>query len=422
MTQRLITVAIGSDLVEVGTLHYEERGNRQHTAFKYSDSWLANESSFALAPSLALSSSAYYTSGSDRTVFPGPISDCTPDAWGRAVISNASHIRVNELDILLAVNDFTRMGALRFIDENGELKSTMDHSVPSITELENIRETSAAFERDSENRVAIARRLRGSGDSLGGARPKSDVNDEGHLSIAKFTSATDTRPVEQMEVTALELARRVGIRTPQARVVLMNQPFPVAIIRRFDRAGERRIPYVSARSFLGVDDANGDAYYTDIADTMRSACGNEAEARTELRELFQRIVFYILISNTDDHLKNHGFLLTGRNKWMLAPIFDVNPQPERQMQLKTGISEISGSQASIEAAIEAAPFFDLDEDQSSKLVSRMASTIYTHWKHISMQNGLSESQCRSYSPAFEHDEMDYAMRLARSSHSVPFRR
>ena len=422
MTQRLITVAIGSDLVEVGTLHYEESRNRQHTAFRYSDGWLANESAFALAPSLGLGSSTYYNSGNDRTVFAGPISDCTPDAWGRAVISNASHTRVNDLDILLAVNDFTRMGALRFIDESGEVNSTLEQSVPTMRDLENLQSISMEFERGAENRAAIARQLRGSGDSLGGARPKSDFDDGGHLSIAKFTSTTDTRPVEQMEVTALELARRIGIRTPQARVVHMNEPFPVAIIRRFDRDGKRRIPFVSARSFLGMGDANAVAYYTDIADTMRSCCGNEVETRTELKELFQRIVFYILISNTDDHLKNHGFLLAGKNKWMLAPIFDVNPQPERQKQLKTGISELSGSQASIEAAIEAAPFFDLDEDQSNKLVFGMASTISASWKQIGLQNGLSEHQCKLYSPAFEHEEMNFALRLARSSLSVPFRR
>lgn len=419
MTKRSITVAVGSELIEVGTLHYEEIGPRQHTAFKYSDSWLASDNAFALAPSLGLTSSVYYNSGDDQTVFPGPISDCAPDAWGRAVISTASLTRVNELDFLLAVNDFARLGALRFIDESGEVKSTFESSVPTTLDLGNLQETSVAFEQGSDERAVIARRLRGSGDSLGGARPKCTIDDAGHLSIAKFSSATDTRPVELMEVTALELARLVGIRTPQARVVHLNYPFPLAIIRRFDRDGNRRIPYVSARTFLGGDDVNAVAYYTDIVDAMRSSCGSGEETKTELSELFQRIVFYILISNTDDHLKNHGFLYTGENKWMLAPIFDINPQPERQSQLKTGISELSGSQASIEAAIEASLFFDLDEDIAREMVYRTASTISSHWKDIALQNGLSENQCRAYAPAFEHEEMKYAIDLGKKSHA-PF--
>ena len=415
MTKRQITVAVGSDLIEVGTLHYEEIGTRQHTAFKYSDSWLASNNAFALAPSLGLTSSVFYNSGHNRTVFPGPISDCAPDAWGRAVISNASHTRVNELDFLLSVNDHARLGALRFVDENGEVKSTFKPSVPTTMDLGNLQEVSAAFEQGTDERAAMARRLRGSGDSLGGVRPKCTIDEGGHLSIAKFASATDTKPVEPMEVTALELARLVGIRTPQARVVHMSHPFPMAIIRRFDRDGNRRIPYVSARTFLGGVDANAVAYYTDIVDAMRSSCGSGEETKTELSELFQRIVFYILISNTDDHLKNHGFLYAGENKWMLAPIFDVNPQPERQPQLKTGISELSGLQASIEAAIEAAPFFDLDEDEAREMVFRTASTISNHWKRIGQTNGLSENQCRSYAPAFEHEEMNYAIDLGKKS-------
>ena len=405
--------------MEVGTLHYEEDGGRQHTAFKYSDEWIANENAFTLAPSLGLTSQTYYNSGRHRTIFPGPISDCAPDAWGRAVISNASHTRVNELDYLLAVNDFTRMGALRFIDENGRVKSEFEPQVTTISNLSSLKKTSALFERGSDELNAIARRLRGSGDSLGGARPKCTIDDNGHLSIAKFTSLTDTRPVELMEVTTLELARSVGIRTPQARVALTNDPFPVAIIRRFDRDGNRRIPYISARTFLGVDDPNPVAYYTDIVDVMRSSCGSGEETKSELRELFQRIVFYMLVSNTDDHLKNNGFLQVGRNKWTLSPIFDVNPQPEWQRQLKTGISELSGSQASVEAAIEAAPFFDLDEDEGRELAHRMASTISNLWNHIGLRCGLTESQCRSYSPAFEHEEMKYALRLGRKRHT-PF--
>lgn len=419
MTQGKIKVAIGLNAIEVGTLHYEEKakkGNRQNSAFSYSDSWLANENAFALSPSLGLNSTVYFNSGTDQTVFPGPIADSSPDAWGRAVITNASDSPVNELDMLLAVNDHTRMGALRFFDENGKVQNSSQPPIPRISTLDNFRRISRAFEQATGDRKNIARQLRGAGDSLGGMRPKSDYDDEGRLSLAKYTSERDLWPVEQMEVTALELAAKVGIRAPQARIERLGLPFPVAIIQRFDRDGDRRSHFVSARSFLGIDNTATVAYYTDIADEIRASCGWEEESSSELTELFRRIAFCILVSNTDDHLKNQGFLYAGRNRWILAPIFDVNPQPDGPQRLKTGISELSGSQASIEAAIEAAPFFDLSEDQAVAMVSRMATTISTHWKRTGLRNGLSEVQCKAYSQAFHHSEMTLALSYARKSH------
>ena len=160
----------------------------------------------------------------------------------------------------------------------------------------------------------------------------------------------------------MHLAGRAGINAARARIGLDNTDKPVAIIARFDRNGRQRIPYISARTFMGRE-VPDPVYYTDIADMM---VAHSAEPEQQLHELYRRILFNILVSNNDDHLQNHGFLYAGNNRWRLSPAFDINPQPLRHPQLKTGISELSGNAASIEAAVEAAPFFGVAQDTAVK--------------------------------------------------------
>ena len=250
----------------------------------------------------------------------------------------------------------------------------------------------------------------GSAGSLGGARPKASVRDEhGNLTIAKFTADDDTMPIERAEVAALKLARVVGMHAAAARIELGDTGRPAALVDRFDRAAGDRVHYLSAQSFIGAEPATG-AYYTDIADALRA---HALDPRAQLTELFRRVLFTILVSNNDDHLKNHGLLHAGEGLWVLSPAFDINPQPHRRRHLETGISEISGNAASIEAAVEAAPFFDIERDAAVAMLSGMVSAIDDKWRTCCRAAGMTPAEIEMYEPAFDHDESRIARSMTR---------
>ena len=159
-------------------------------------------------------------------------------------------------------------------------------------------------------------------------------------------------------------------------------------------------------------------FYTDIADGLRAVCRTDMEALTELAKLYLRIWFAILVSNNDDHLKNHGLLYAGEGSWALAPAFDLNPQPLPHRELKTGIGEVSGFDASGEAWIEAAPFFERTEDHARRQAAAMAEAVSSRWRDALLANGLTEDQCNEYVPAFEHEETRVALRMGSVSVAV----
>ena len=171
----------------------------------------------------------------------------------------------------------------------------------------------------------------------------------------------------------------------------------------------RSLSYLSAQSFLGAETATG-AYYTDIADALRA---HALAPRAQLTELFRRMLFTVLVSNNDDHLKNHGLLHVRGGLWVLSPAFDINPQPHRRWHLETGISEISGHAASIEAAVDAAPFFDIERDAAVVMLSSMVSTIDEQWRACGQAAGMTPAEIERYEPAFEHHETRIARRMTR---------
>ena len=183
----------------------------------------------------------------------------------------------------------------------------------------------------------------------------------------------------------------------------------MALIKRFDRAAGDRVHYLSAQSLIGAE-ADTSAYYTDIADALRAHAFDPA---AQLTELYRRVLFTILVSNNDDHLKNHGLLHAGGGRWVLSPAFDVNPQPHRQRHLETGISELSGHDASIEAAVDAAPFFDIERDAAVALLSGMVSTIDARWRGCCGEAGMTAREIERYEPAFDHAESRIARRITR---------
>ena len=416
---RRIQVVLGKAKHLVGVLAFDENPLRPHSAFSYDENWIANPSAFPLSPKIPLTSTWVSFSGSGRSVLPNPISDAAPDNWGRSVIQAALGRTPNELEYLLSANDDTRTGALRFVDENGQIRSTDTPPIPRIHSLVDLRRLNQDFEsRDSDVSI-VARQLRGTGDSVGGARPKSVVYDGQILSIAKYSTVKDDLPVERMEVATLRLAKDVGLRASTARLELEESTHPVAVIHRFDRKGSNRVPYISGRSFIDLREDSEPTYYTDLVDVMRGHCGNGEQTHAELKELYRRILFTILVSNTDDHMKNHGFLWTQPGRWSLSPAFDINPQPFGRTHLQTGISELSGLQPSIQAALEVAPLFEIEEHFASAMVLEMATKIHNTWRQSCAQVGMTDRDILNYEPAFEHPEMKIALNLAKVSVVVP---
>ena len=416
MNRADLEICLGESGVLVGSLQYESSGNREYSCFQYAPSWLASAEAFALAPTLTLDGGKKFFRG-DRPL-PPVLMDTMPDSWGQKVLVQYSRLTgskqsLSSLFFLLAVSDFCRVGALRIRNADGDsqfLAASPNDMLPNLYDLKQFSETVRGIEMNTSDAEAL-RRFINPGSSLGGARPKcSLLNAKDRLSIAKFTSFNDSRATERAEAVTLRLARLCGIDAPDVALVEGPKGLPIAVIERFDRSEGKRIPYVSAQTMIDSPTAD-DRTYAEIADTIRT---NGVEPRAELRNLFQRILFTILVSNVDDHLKNHAFLYAGNGKWRLSPIFDVNPFPERFKQLKTAIADPADNSASVELLLEHAFYFELKKDEASKIASTMAGTVKKNWVRLSREFGLNNTEIGEYRPAFEHRETEFAIGLGRS--------
>lgn len=401
-------VAIGENKRIVGRLRFEADGRRQYSQFEYDEAWLSAKDAFALSTGLPLRQGGHYASGSrgdERNALHGCFSDASPDSWGRALMSSVLGRGLTEYDYLTQADDKTRQGALRFLGNDFEPLAGLSSPVSRLIDLIELQSLSAEFERDRGRAVAL--RLAGLSGSLGGARPKANVESDGQLWIAKFTSERDTKPIERAEVATLKLAEKCGLHVSNARLEIPDSDRPIALVERFDRHGTTRIPYISARTALQWDSQEG-AYYTDIADVIRQI---SREPLIDLRELWKRLVFTILVSNTDDHLKNHGFVYSGRNLWRLSPAFDINPSPDRHRILATGIMSDEPFDASLSLALEASFFFDIDRNESLKVAKEIAEIITRNWRNEMKSQGMSSKDLKLYEPAFEHDDTEAALAL-----------
>lgn len=416
-----VKVHLGDKAVQIGSLIFEAKGNREAMGFEYDSHWLDAPNAFAIDPALPLGVGIQYRTRpknrANASLFFGAIADTEPDGWGRRIIvrdwakqkdagklttPTALAPTMNSLDFLLWVDDISRVGALRYRIEDGDFLRHVEagqRSVPPLIKLVDLLAATHAVERNDET-AADLRFLRGHGTSLGGLRPKCSVmDDDGSLAIAKFPSITDERSVTKAEVLALQLGRLAGINTAQARIVNADNT-PVALIRRFDRRGDGRIMFVSAMTLLGVDD-DQEHTYTEIAEAIRQYGG--AKAASDIRELWRRIVFNVLITNTDDHLKNHGFLHVTRDQWCLSPAYDINPTPDKAREFKTWISEESGPQAAIAPTLEAAHYFGLKLDEARIILAEVESAV-SQWRKVAGKLGMEADEIDQLAAAFEHEE------------------
>ncbi len=424
--KRTIDVTLG-DGPQVGTLRYDLQGRRENAAFAYSADWLGDRNRFPLGPTLPLQAGPqFHRKSKDGSLFHAAIADTEPDGWGKRVImrDHAKHrleLRregkkdsappLNALDFLLAVDDFSRVGALRFRDEGGIFLRAQEEgrrTAPPLIELGHLLSASRAVEANRET-VADLAYLRGRGTSLGGLRPKCSVIDEdGALAVGKFPSIADERAVTKGEVLALKLARKAGINAADARIVESGGS-PVALIRRFDRRGNgQRVMYVSAATMLGAEGREPqDHTYTDIVDAIRV---HGADAQADIEELWRRIAFSILITNVDDHLRNHGFLHEDRGFWRLSPAFDINPSPERVREMKTWVSEDTGPDMTIYALMSVIAYFRIAPVRAREILGEVARAA-NGWRQTGRGIGMTKDELEPFTDAFEHAERDAVRKL-----------
>ena len=427
--QQTVQVALGEAALPLGALTYGKDGKREYSTFSYGETWLSDASRFEISPDLPLIAGHQYRKAPSKedSIFHFAFADTEPDGWGCRVIARDHAKRrkaaqaaggpvpsaaLTEMDYLLGVDDMSRVGAIRLMDDRGRFVRTIEddgRGTPPLLELAHLMAATRAVEMNTETEADL-RYLRGRGTSLGGMRPKCTiVDDDGHLAIGKFPSVKDDRSVTRGEVLALHLAKAAGISVAESRVV-MSDDIPVALIRRFDRLGGGRIPYLSAGSMLQASRA-ADHAYTEIADAI---IAKSVQPRQDLQELWRRLVFNLLITNVDDHVQNHGFLHVAHGQWRLAPAFDINPFPDKDQELKLWLDEAYGPVDSITAIVERASYFRLDAAAARRVLIEVVTAVLG-WRQLatSAEVGMSRQDLEDFAPAFENEQMRIAQTLIR---------
>lgn len=388
--------------VLVGRLWSRVRASRETSSFAYDASWLARADAFALAPELPLARGEIHAK---RPLFDA-FTDPAPDRWGQNLLRRAERARAAKegrtprtlfaIDFLVAVDDTTRLGALRVRDrQRSAFLASNERPIPPLIELSKLLSATERIiaDRDTENDLAL---VLAPGTSLGGARPKASVRDrDASLLVAKFPRQEDEWPIVRWEAAAFAMAEAAGIVVPRSRLQQVARR-PVLLARRFDRDGSRRIPYISGLTALTAED--GEAHsYLELAEFLRAEGGSPS---ADLEQLWRRIVFSIQISNTDDHLRNHGFVRDARG-WRLAPAFDLNPMPldvrPRIHALAIDESDASGS---IELAHSVASYFGVAAKRAREVLAEVERAV-AKWRDIAKTCGLTRTDCDRMASAFE---------------------
>lgn len=400
----------------VGRLWTRTRQARESATFEYDASWLAHPERFSLEPAIKLGPGPFHAP-SGKPLF-GAIGDSAPDRWGRLLMRRAERRRsgdeertprtLMETDYLLMVDDEARQGALRFAEREGGpfLAGPGQRKIPALIDLPQLL-SAAEHVLSGTDTGEDLRLLLASGSSLGGARPKASVRDRGgHLAIAKFPNQGDEVNTVLWEAVALTLAAKAGIPVPVWRVATVSGK-PVLLLRRFDREREMRLPFLSAMSMLDAQD-NEPRSYLEFVDVLRQY---GAAPKEDMHALWRRIVFSILISNTDDHLRNHGFLWAGPAGWRLSPAYDLNPVPTdiKPRVLSTAI-DLDDRTASLKLALEVAGYFELGEAEAHKIAGQVGHAVAT-WRKQAAKLGLTPAEADRMASAFEHEDLQAALKL-----------
>lgn len=399
----------------VGLLRRQAARRAETVTFEYDEAWLRDGKRFSIEPALVLTR-GLFPPAKGQAIF-GSIGDSAPDTWGRRLMQRAERRQaerdgrsvrtLSEIDYLLGVADETRLGALRFKWVGEDIfQAPARAGVPALIELGRLLQITERILRDEETDDDL-RIIFAPGSSLGGARPKASVVDQhGHLSIAKFPKETDDYSIETWEEIALRLADRAGIITPHHELVDVAGK-AVLLSRRFDRIDGARIPFLSAMAMTGsIDGERGS--YPELVDALTH---HGVRAKGDAQELYRRMVFNVLVSNVDDHLRNHGFLWVDRNGWSLSPAYDLNPTPTdlKARVLATNIDLDEGT-CSLDLVESAAGYFGLSLVVARDVIRGVAAVTST-WRTIAAEVGARPAEINRMSSAFEHDDLTRALAL-----------
>lgn len=401
MSRRVhVSVDVGGATLLAGVAHFDVRRATLSTTYQYDDLYRADGRAYPLDPVLPLYRGAVHAGR-----LPGSFQDCAPDRWGRNLLRKRSDAAarlegrvphtLSDADYLLGVSDLSRQGALRFSDEVGGPYLADDHDVPKVVELPRLLHASDQVAADEPNLDAVKELLDAGSGSLGGARPKASVRDRGRLLLAKFPHPGDTWNVMAWEKTALDLAERAGIATPSRRLVTVGGR-SVLLLDRFDRADSgHRVGYISAMSLLEARDGES-RDYVEIAEALAE---HGSDVRKDLAELWRRAAFFLAMNNTDDHLRNHGFLATPGG-WTLSPCFDVNPNPSGADRRVTAIGGAYGRADGLKALGLYRDTFGLTEHEARDVLAEVAAATST-WREVAASNGVSAREIDMFAPVFD---------------------
>jgi serine/threonine-protein kinase HipA len=398
--------------VLMGVLKAEFTRGKEIFSFSYSDNWLKSSYSQILDPELQLYTGSQYSKEEKQNF--GVFLDSSPDRWGRVLMKRreAAMARsekrpektLRESDYLLGVFDGHRMGAIRFKEDPAGpfLNDNKTLASPPWTSIRELEQISLKLEDDNANAnpeyLKWLNMLINPGSSLGGARPKASVlDDKKNLWIAKFPSKSDIKDIGGWEMVTNELARNAGLNVAVSKIQKFSSKYYTFLTRRFDRTNTgERIHYASAMTMLGYVDGNNyqdGVSYLEIVDFLTR---NGANIESDLKELWQRIVFNVFVSNTDDHLRNHGFILTEKG-WILSPAFDINPN-EDGAGLSLNISLDDNSQ-DLDLTLEVADYFRLNKEDALKIIENIKKTV-TNWRSVANKYQLPRSEQELMSKVF----------------------
>ena len=393
----------------IGKLYFTSLRGKAVYSFEYDNEWL--KTGISIDPELPLFSGLHYGSSNDNF---GILKDSSPDRWGQLLMKRRevllAKIEKTEprtlfgIDFLLGVHDSHRMGGLRFKEtEQGEFMSNDERlAVPPWTSLRDLEYAVEQYENNAdeldEASLKWINQLIAPGSSLGGARPKADVIDtRGNKWIAKFPSKKDDSDVGLWEMVVHELAVQANITVPNAFVKKLASSYHTFLSQRFDRtADKKRIHYTSAMTLLqrtDGDDADSGVSYLDLVGFIKSEC---ADVTGNLEELFRRVLFSVCVSNTDDHLRNHGFLYTEAG-WTLSPAFDINSN-ETGTGLKLNIDEVDNS-LDIDLVMNTAPYYLLSDKRAEEIKKEVTKAVCT-WRKIAAKYKISPSEIEQKAKAF----------------------
>ena len=397
---------------KIGTIYSDILNGSEIISFEYENEWLREHPNLMLDPNIPLT--PYRSYSPDKILF-GAFQDSCPDRWGRTLIDRrestmaiSEHRRPRkffETGYLLGLQDICRSGGFRFkTDENGAFLGDEDKAIPPISSIRELEQISLGYEKGQDNRWI--HQLVNPGSSLGGARPKANIRDiDGTLWIAKFPSKNDSYDVGAWEKTVHDMEKMCNIPVPESNLHRYSDYGSTFFVKRFDRTyqngKEERIHFASAMTMLGMRDGKTDGVgYLDLVDIISRL---SKQPNKDLEQLFRRVIFDISVSNQDNHLRNHGFLLSN-NQWTLSPSYDMNPV--HNADYLSLYIDLDDGYRSLDKALQTASFYHLTSEQGVNIIKEITSIVAESWRSLATKNGISESEKNLMSSSFELAERE----------------